>query len=212
MHASTQHKSMKNPRTKNRTKMGHPIVLIGAVIMTLASIAGSVALADFVPLDEMKDLNQMVKSALSDDNREASKQPSEQISNENETNHSRDFKNIDFKSLISPKLSNCFNCAEIIAIESIPVTAYTLDNTLENTTMSQFRDYLDAHRDMTRMVSPAERKRVLATNEMLKEYKNTYLIRVRMQNGSEHTLTQDSPPQQVIGDIIKLRIDKTITA
>lgn len=213
MQISANTKPVKN----HHTKMGHPIVLIGAVILTIASIAGSVAFADFVPLEEMKDLNQMIRSALNQDNRLVSEQSSGQntpeqkkMSNENETAPSRDFKNIGFKSLVSPKLSNCFNCGEIIAIESMPYTAYRLNNAPN--LMNQFGDYLDAHRDITRMVSPDERKHVVATHEMDKEVKNTYLIKVRMHNGIEHTLTQSLPPQKDVGDTIQVITDKTIAA
>jgi hypothetical protein len=213
MQISAHNKQLKN----HQTKMGHPIVLIGAVILTVASIAGSVAFADFVPLEEMKDLNQMVRSALSQDNRHISEQSSGQntseqkkMSNENKTVPSSDFKSIGFKSLINPKLSDCFNCGEIIAIEPMPYTTYGLNNT--DNLMNQFGDYLDAHRDITRMVSPAERKRVVATHEMGEQIKNTYLIKVRMHNGTEYTLTQSSPPQKSVGDTIRVITDKTIAA
>lgn len=195
---------MKNKRIKPT----HTMVLIAAILLTAFSIVGSVTAAGLLPLTE----NEAAGSQGTTDNQKV-KLPSGQHSNALPINgyvEKVEFSQDTFKSAVKPKLWNCYNCGVVVAIESIDMhsieMAFTDDQDLIN--------YLEAHRENARIIALDDSKKHQSNTPHPSQDQDdvTYLIKVRMQDGTQHVITQDEPPQHEVGDKVRLTVGKMITA
>lgn len=207
---------MKNVRLRKT----HPLVLIAAVILTVFSIIGSVALADMVPLTAFL-ANQSNESKMQ------SQQESQQESVAPEK-FRKDFSFLDktamarvdckfgkFNSVVKSKLSDCFNCGVIVAIETVSNDSGGSTTVADNVSLfeHQLDNYLDAHRKNARLIVLGEDGKYFNDDgDELESNSTTYVIKVRMQNGSQYALTQNTAPAHNVGDKIRLITEKTITA
>jgi len=196
---------------KNKpVKKTHTLVLSVAILLTTFSIIGSVAMADLFPL--VNDIDSIVENKGVQSSLENN--PSRNEQNDAIT-HPNEFKKIEFnahsfQSAVKPNLWSCFNCGVITAIESIP------EDTEDLVTMSNedgLLNYLEAHRENARIIALDETK--VNPDSSLRQSADqyiTYLIKVRMQDGTQHVIKQDTPPEHEVGDKIRLNVGKVITA
>lgn len=212
---------MKNKPLKPK----HTTVLTIAILLTVFSIIGSVAAASLIPLtDDAKPMGKDAQMPASQhrDNQVTNKQRDTFMhqSNIKQVAHPRE----EFKSAIKPKLWDCYNCGVVVAIESVPSDAVEVE--------SELLSYLEAHRENARILPLADEQAIESApnsevgpdsamysrdiyGEEIYTSDNdavTYLIKVRMQDGTQHVITQNSLPEHEVGDHVRLTVGKMITA
>lgn len=212
---------MKNSRLKKT----HPLVLIAAVILTVFSIIGSVALADLPPLTDF--FANPSNARQSDGNRMQSQQeatvPEKSGGNSSFLDGTlmarADYANEQytkekFNSVVKPILTSCFNCGVIVAIETVNKDSAQSTTVADDELLFEYQldNYLDAHRKNARLIVLDEDGKHLNTDGEVESTLMTYVIKVRMQNGSQHVVTQDTAPAQNVGDKVRLITERTITA
>lgn len=204
---------MKNKLLRTR----HPMVLTAAGMLTVFSIIGSVAAANLIPLKDSG--NASGNKHERQENAESNKMKNNDSSAKKESLKKAEFMHDQFNSVVKPKLSNCFNCGVIIAIETENNSPIALDLTdsQESSLLSQnIENYLDAHRENARIIvlgkELADGYSTSGMDEKFTAKSTTYLIKVRMQDGSQHTITQDTQPEHNVGDTIRLINERTVTA
>src|SRR5690606_38433173 len=103
-----------------------------------------------------------------------------------------------FKSAVKPKLWNCYNCGVVVAIESIDMHSIEMASTDDQDLIN----YLEAHRENARIIALDDSKKYQSNSLHQSQDQDdvTYLIKVRMQDGTQHVITQDEPPQHEVGD------------
>ncbi len=192
---------MKNKRIKPT----HTMVLVAAILLTVFSIVGSVTAAGLLPLTENEN------SEAANTATEKIEVPRKQHSNAlaiNSNVKKVEFSQDAFKSVVKPKLWSCYNCGVVVAIESINMhsdeVAFTEDYDLLN--------YLEAHRENARIIALDDSKKNQSNTMLETQSDATYLIKVRMQDGTQHVITQNEPPQHEVGDKVRLTVGKMITA
>ena len=192
---------MKNKRIKTT----HTMVLVAAILLTVFSIVGSVTAAGLLPLTENEN------SEAANTATEKIVVPRKQHSNAlaiNSNVKKVEFSQDAFKSVVKPKLWSCYNCGVVVAIESINMhsdeVVFTEDYDLLN--------YLEAHRENARIIALDDSKKNQSNTMLETQSDVTYLIKVRMQDGTQHVITQNEPPQHEVGDKVRLTVGKMITA
>lgn len=215
-----------------RLRKTHPLVLAVAVILTVFSIVGSVALADLPPLAYFlakQPGNSPSSSSHSSKNSTQSQQESV-VPDKSRKNTSfldnavmakvdyanKKFNSKTFNSVVKPKLTSCFNCGVIVAIETVNNDSGRSTATADNESLfeHQLDNYLDAHRKNARLITLTEdRKHLNAANTgEVESNSTTYVIKVRMQNGSQHVVMQNTAPTQSVGAKVRLITERSITA
>jgi|GEM_PF-2095560 len=216
-----------------KLKTSHPIVLSAAIVLTVLSIVGSIAIADLVPASDAP-----IKA--SDEKVHKSNPPvsSDRSTDDNAYVSTTRIAKVDYEqntvsSVVKPKLTDCFNCGVVVAIETIPgklSARDTADTALKPHAGDLFNNhldnYLDAHRKNARLIvldkSKAESSTEANTKASTDLSRNhdgnahakeaAYIIKVRMQNGRHLTVNLNAPPQQKIGDKVRIINERTITA
>ncbi len=203
---------MKNKLLRTR----HPMVLTAAGMLTVFSIIGSVAAANLIPLKDSG--NASGNKHERQENAESNKIKNNDTSAKKESLKKAEFTHDQFNSVVKPKLSSCFNCGVIIAIETENNSPIALDLTdgQESSLLSQnIENYLDAHRENARIIALGNIDNGYSASNKGEKFtakSTTYLIKVRMQDGSQHTITQDTQPEHNVGDTIRLINERTVTA
>lgn len=216
-----------------RLRKTHPLVLAVAVILTVFSIVGSVALADLPPLTYFlakQSGNSPSSKSHSGKNSTQSKQesvvPDKSRKNtsflDNAVMAKVDYANNKklnskaFNSVVKPKLTSCFNCGVIVAIETVNNDSDRSTATADNESLFEYQldNYLDAHRKNARLITLTEGGKHLnaANTGEVESNSTTYVIKVRMQNGSQHVVMRNTAPTQRVGAKIRLITERTITA
>ncbi|PKO26151.1 MAG: hypothetical protein CVU35_00815 [Betaproteobacteria bacterium HGW-Betaproteobacteria-8] len=200
-------------------------MLIAAVILTVFSIIGSVAFADLPPLTDF--FTNSSNASQSGGNRMQSQQESTtpEKSRENSSFLDRtlmasvDYANEQhskekFNSVVKPRLTSCFNCGVIVAIETVNGDSAQSTTVADDALLFEYQldNYLDAHSKNARLIVLDEDGKHLNTDDEDESNSMTYVIKVRMQNGSQHVVTQDTAPAQNVGDKVRLITERTITA
>jgi hypothetical protein len=192
-------------------KPTHTIVLSIAVLMTVFSIVGSVAAAGLIPL--VSDIDRAANEKEAQPNRDNNSPKAEDRQGDTSAQTSEfkkiEFKNHGFQSVVRPKLGNCFNCGVVTAIES--TSANTRDWAMS--TEEGLLNYLEAHRENARIIALDDAgENHVSEFEQLKDQAITYLIKVRMQDGSQRVIEQDTLPEHQVGDKVRLTVGKVTTA
>lgn len=208
-----------------KLKTSHPIVLSAAIVLTVLSIVGSIAIADLVPASD-------AQTKASDEKIHKSDPPvsSDRSTDDNAYVSTTRIAKVDYEqntvsSVVKPKLTDCFNCGVVVGIETIPgklSARDTADTALKPHAGDLFNNhldnYLDAHRKNARLIvldeSKAESSTSLSRNHDDSAYVNkaAYIIKVRMQNDRHLTVNLNTLPQQKIGDKVRIINERTITA
>lgn len=191
-------------------KPTHTAVLSIAIILTVFSIIGSVAAAGLITRE--KAVDSLVKD---ESTRSAQENTLERNEQRDTTTHPKEFKKIEFsgqtfQSVVKPKLWSCYNCGVVTAIDSIN------EDTEDSTYISNedgLLNYLEAHRENARIIA-LDNIKEKHTNRLPQSQAQdiTYLIKVRMQDGTQHVITQDTPPEHEVGDKVRLTVGKVINA
>ncbi|MDZ4097462.1 MAG: hypothetical protein U1E13_02055 [Methylophilaceae bacterium] len=192
---------MKNKRIKPT----HTMVLVAAILLTVFSIVGSVTAAGLLPLTGNE-----ISEAANTANKKV-EVPRGQHSKALPIN--RNVKKVEFsqdafKSVVKPKLWSCYNCGVVVAIESINMRS----DEMVSTDNQELLSYLEAHRQNARIIALDDLKENQSNTMHQSHGDITYLIKVRMQDGTQHVITQDEPPQHEVGDKVRLTVGKMITA
>jgi hypothetical protein len=192
------------------------MVLTAAGMLTVFSIIGSVAAANLIPLRDSG--NASGNKHERQENAVSNKMKNNDTSAKKESLKKAEFTHDQFNSVVKPKLSSCFNCGVITAIETKDNNLLALDlNDGKEGLLSQYiENYLDAHRENARIIvlgkELADGYSTSGMDEKFTAKSTTYLIKVRMQDGSQHTITQDTQPEHNVGDTIRLINERTVTA
>lgn len=195
---------------KNKpSKPTHTMVLSIAIVLTVFSIIGSVAAAGLIPLADNIDSLVNKENTQSDQVNNAPKNDQQTT-----TTHQADFKKIEFRdqpfqSAIKPKLWSCFNCGVVTAIESMSEDTEDLAAIANE---DGLLNYLEAHRENARIIALDDTENNTDRPDQSENQHMTYLIKVRMQDGTQHVIKQDTPPEHEVGDKVRLTIGKVITA
>lgn len=191
-------------------KPTHTIVLSIAILLTVFSIIGSVATAGLLP--RVSDINSLVKKDNFQSAQESNPPKNEQ---HDATTNQDEFKKIEFneqsfQSAVKPKLWSCFNCGVVTAIESI---SEDTEDLLSMSNEDGLLNYLEAHRENARIIALDDGKENHTNPLHQSEGQDiTYLIKVRMQDGTQHVITQNTPPEHEVGDKVRLTVGKVVTA
>lgn len=187
------------------------MVLIAAILLTVFSIVGSVTAAGLLPLGENKiseNKNSETATNRVNEKVEASKEQHSNALPINAYVKKVEFAQDNFNSAVKPKIWNCYNCGVIVAIESINMHSDEMVSADEQGLLS----YLEAHREHARIIALEDNNKHQPSTMFESHSDITYLIKVRMQDGTQHVITQDEPPQHEVGDKVRLTVGKMITA
>lgn len=190
-------------------KPTHTMVLSIAIILTVFSIIGSVATAGLIPL--VDDIDSLVNKENAQSNQENNATKNDP---HNANTHQGDFKKIEFsgepfQSAVKPKLWSCFNCGVVTAIESISEDAEDLASMANE---DGLLNYLEAHRENARIIVLDDTENNTDRLHQSENQHISYLIKVRMQDGTQHVIKQDTPPEHAVGDKVRLTVGKVTTA
>ncbi len=211
-----------------KLKTSHPIVLYVAIALTALSIIGSIAIARLVPASG----TQITASEESSQQKDEPGVSSDRSADDSAYFSNRLFAKVEyaqkpFNSAVKPKLSNCFNCGVVVGIETIPgKVTETADPELKphsgDMSEQHLDSYLNAHRMNARLIVMDEsstKANIKASSDLslsqdASVYTNVaaYIVKVRMRNGHHLTVTLNTPPQQKIGDRVRIINERTITA
>lgn len=189
-------------------KPTHTIVLSTAILLTLFSIIGSVAVAGLIPL--VNDVDILSKREISPPSKKSSPDKNEphDVSSNKDEFKKIEFNGQSFKSLVKPKHLSCFNCGVVTAIESIHEDT---DNLASLSDEDGLLHYLEAHRENARIIALDENNdNHIEQLRHSEDQHITYLIKVLMQDGTQHVITQNTPPKHEIGDKVRLITGKVI--
>lgn len=192
----------------------HPLVLAAVTILTICSVVAMASVSGPALLNTQNhSTSQYTETA----------QTIEQLAVRSNSAPAGGANN-EFESVVQPALSSCFNCGEVIAIETIgSISADDLQLELllheaynghaASLIGSKVEKAYTTDKDTLhgKPYTPQDNLFVPPSGEQPHTSNVTYLIKVRMQNGTQHTITQDTPPEQAVGD--KIRISSgTLTA
>ncbi len=206
---------------KFKLKSYHPIVFYLAIMLTTLSIIGSIIISALLPtpVAQATDMREKPKSPAPVMHPEPSvHQPSQST---NMTPTQVDFKSDTFRSVVKPKLTECFNCGVVVSIRTV-ATAPSMDVLPEGfedankdkLAESLLSDYLNAHQKNARLLTTDTTFADTSLSDVTIAGKQViaHVIDVRMHNGRYLKVRQNGLPQHSIGDRVRIINSNTIDA